>query len=56
MISFENSIRVERPVEEVFAIVSDPLLLPRWNSAVQTVAVTSGDRPSWARRTQCSAN
>jgi uncharacterized membrane protein len=43
MISFETSVRVERPVEEVFAFVSDPLLFPRWNSAVQTVHLTSGE-------------
>lgn len=43
MISFETSVRVKRPVEEVFALVSDPLLFPRWNSAVQTVHVTSGE-------------
>jgi uncharacterized protein YndB with AHSA1/START domain len=43
VISFETSVRVERPVEEVFAFVSDPLLFPQWNSAVQTVHVTSGE-------------
>jgi uncharacterized protein YndB with AHSA1/START domain len=43
VISFEASVRVERPVEAVFAFVSDPLLFPRWNSAVQTVHVTSGE-------------
>ena len=30
------------PIEEVFAFVSDPLLFPRWNSAVQAVDDTSG--------------
>jgi uncharacterized protein YndB with AHSA1/START domain len=43
VISFETSVRIERPIEEVFAFVSDPLLLPRWNSAVQTVHGTSGE-------------
>ena len=42
MITFETAVRVERPIEEVFAFVSDPLLFPRWNSAVQTVQRTSG--------------
>jgi hypothetical protein len=42
VISFETGVRVERPIEEVFAFVSDPLLFPRWNSAVQTVKGTSG--------------
>ncbi len=42
MISFETSVRVERSVDEVFDFVSDPLLFPRWNSAVQAVNNTSG--------------
>jgi Polyketide cyclase / dehydrase and lipid transport len=42
VISFESSVRVERTVDEVFDFVSDPLLFPRWNSAVQAVNNTSG--------------
>jgi uncharacterized protein YndB with AHSA1/START domain len=42
MIAFEASVRVDRPIEEVFAFVSDPSLFPRWNSAVQTVDLISG--------------
>ena len=42
MISFETSVRVKRTVDEVFEFVSDPLLFPRWNSAVQAVNKTSG--------------
>jgi uncharacterized protein YndB with AHSA1/START domain len=41
MIAFQTSVRVAHPIEEVFAFVSDPLLFPRWNSAVQTVHSTS---------------
>jgi uncharacterized protein YndB with AHSA1/START domain len=41
VITFQTSVRVERPIEEVFAFVSDPLMFPRWNSAVQTVHGTS---------------
>jgi uncharacterized protein YndB with AHSA1/START domain len=41
VISFETSVRVERPTEDVFDYVSDPLLFPRWNSAVQAVNHTS---------------
>ncbi len=37
MITFETRVRIERPVEEVFAYVSDPENFPRWNSAVRTV-------------------
>jgi carbon monoxide dehydrogenase subunit G len=43
VIGFETSVRVERPIEEVFDFVSNPLLLPRWNSAVQTVQGTLGE-------------
>ena len=41
MIGFETRARIDRPVEEVFAYVSDPLNFPRWNSAVQAVHETS---------------
>jgi uncharacterized protein YndB with AHSA1/START domain len=41
MITFQTSVRIKRPIEEVFAVVSDPALFPRWNSAVQTVQRTS---------------
>lgn len=43
MITFETSVRVERPIEEVFAFVANPLMFPRWNLAVQTVHRTSGE-------------
>jgi uncharacterized protein YndB with AHSA1/START domain len=43
VIGFKTSVRIERPIEDVFAFVSDPLLFPRWNSAVQTVHGTSGE-------------
>ncbi|HEU4450654.1 MAG TPA: SRPBCC family protein [Gaiellaceae bacterium] len=46
MISFETSVQIERPIDEVFAYVSDPENFPRWNSAVRTVRKTSsGDEP-----------
>ena len=41
MIAFETSIGVERPLEEVFAYVSDPGNFPSWNSAVRDVRPTS---------------
>ena len=41
MIAFETDVRIDRPVEEVFAYVSDPLNIPRWNSAVEVVRKTS---------------
>ena len=40
-INFETSVRIDRPVEEVFDYVSDPSTYPRWNSAVQSVQETS---------------
>ena len=41
MIAFATDVRIDRPIEEVFSYVSDPLNLPRWNSAVRTVRKTS---------------
>lgn len=41
MIAFHTAVRVARPIDEVFAFVSDPLQFPRWNSAVQSVRSTS---------------
>ena len=43
MITSETSVRVECPIEEMFAFVANPLLFPRWKSAVQTVHRTSGE-------------
>jgi hypothetical protein len=44
VISFETSVRIARPIEQVFAFVSDPLQFPQWNSAVQTVRRTAAVR------------
>jgi uncharacterized protein YndB with AHSA1/START domain len=41
MITFETSTRINCPIEDVFAYVSEPRNLPRWNSAVQAVRKTS---------------
>ena len=41
MIAFETEVRIKRPIEEVFAYVSDPGNFPSWNSAVQDVRPTS---------------
>jgi uncharacterized protein YndB with AHSA1/START domain len=41
MKTFQTSVRIARPIEEVFSYVSDPLNLPRWNSAVEAVQRTS---------------
>ena len=47
--NFETSVRIERPVDQVFDYVSDPRNFPGWNSAVQAVRQTSPlDR--WRRR------
>ena len=43
MISFHTSVGVARPIEEVFAYVSNPHFFPQWNSAVQAVQCTSGE-------------
>ena len=41
MIAFDTDVHIDRPLEEVFAYVSDPLNLPRWNAAVEAVRKTS---------------
>jgi carbon monoxide dehydrogenase subunit G len=43
VISFETSVRIGRPIEDVFGFVSDPTQFPLWNSAVQSVHRTSGE-------------
>jgi uncharacterized protein YndB with AHSA1/START domain len=48
VIGFETTTRIARPIEEVFAYVSDPLNFPRWNSAVQAVLKTSAGEASIA--------
>ena len=42
MTGFETSVRIRRPIEEVFAFVADPLNLRHWNSAVRAVWKTRG--------------
>ena len=41
MIEFENTIHVERPIDEVFAFLSDFENLPKWNYFVLRVVKTS---------------
>ncbi len=41
MIASAINVRIDRPVEEVFAYVSEPLNLPRCNSAVEALRRTS---------------
>jgi ligand-binding SRPBCC domain-containing protein len=40
VITFETDVRIERPIEEVFAYVSNPGNFPYWNSAVSAVRET----------------
>ena len=40
--NFTTSVRIEKPVAEVFDYVSDPTTFQQWNSAVQEVRQTSG--------------
>jgi len=37
MIHVQTQVEIERPIEDVFAYVSDPLTFPAWNSAVHSV-------------------
>ena len=41
MIAFKSEVGIDRPVEEVFAYVSDPRNFPSWNSAVRDVHPSS---------------
>jgi uncharacterized protein YndB with AHSA1/START domain len=41
VIAFQTSVAIGRPLEEVFAYLSDPTNFPAWNSAVQAVRPTS---------------
>ncbi len=40
--NFTTSVRIARPIEDVFAFATDPLAYPRWNSAVQRVRAIAG--------------
>jgi uncharacterized membrane protein len=42
VITSDTSVRIERPIDHVFSFVSDPSQFPGWNSAIQTVQITSG--------------
>jgi uncharacterized protein YndB with AHSA1/START domain len=44
VITFRTDVRIRRPIEDVFAYVSDPGSFPNWNSAV--VAVRESDAGS----------
>jgi len=37
----ETDVRIQRPIEDVFAYLSDPGNFPHWNSAVRAVGTTS---------------
>jgi uncharacterized protein YndB with AHSA1/START domain len=43
MASFQTSVRITRPLHELFTYVSDPTQFPHWNSAVQSVHSTSAE-------------
>jgi len=41
MFSFENTVVIDRPIEYVFAFVTDLQRIPMWNYYVQSVTPTS---------------
>lgn len=43
MFDFTNSVRIDRPVNEVFRVASDLTVLPRWNYFIRSVTPTSGN-------------
>jgi uncharacterized protein YndB with AHSA1/START domain len=40
MLDIQTSVRIARPADEVFALLSDPTRFPLWNSAVVSVRAT----------------
>jgi hypothetical protein len=52
MTGFVTSVRIGRPIEDVYAYLADPLNFSHWNSAVralwQTVGPSRGKGPSYA--------
>lgn len=42
---FETEVHIQRPIEIVFAYLSDPANFPHWNSAVRAVRSTSAATP-----------
>jgi uncharacterized protein YndB with AHSA1/START domain len=40
-VNFETRVRIRRPIEDVFAYLSDPANFPDWNSAVHAVRAIS---------------
>jgi uncharacterized membrane protein len=39
---FHTSVRIGRPIEDVYGVISDPLQFPLWNSAVRAVRSRGG--------------
>jgi polyketide cyclase/dehydrase/lipid transport protein len=50
MVAFQTSVRIMRPLHELFAYVADPTQFPHWNSAVESVRGSS-TRPGEAGST-----
>lgn len=48
----EHSLRVERPVDEVFAFVAEPSNLPRWQSGLVEVRPEAAERGVGARHVE----
>ncbi len=43
MIAFQTRIEIDRPPEDVYAVVGDPTTYTRWNSAVRSVEPLDAD-------------
>jgi uncharacterized membrane protein len=50
MIQFEISILIDRPIQEVFTFLSNPLNLPRWQSMILDVQPESSGTPEKGSR------
>lgn len=43
--TFQLDITIDRPAEDVFAVIADPTTMPLWYEAVQQVTKTQQVRP-----------
>lgn len=50
MMTFENTIDIQQPVETVFAFATDPTQIPKWNYYVVTVEQIAGTTPTVGAR------
>jgi uncharacterized protein YndB with AHSA1/START domain len=59
MATFQNTVTIRRPIEDVFVLLADFENIPRWNYAILQTKKTSpgpvGSEPPTARSVPCPA-